>query len=260
MKFQDLDAKGRSDLFEYLLRLGDDRLVLGHRLSEWCGHAPILEEDIALANIALDCVGQASAWLALAGQVEGAGRSEDDLAYQREATDFRNVLLVEQPNGDFGYTIARQFLFDCYVFELYTAIGDSTVEEVAALAAKGLKEVRYHLRHSGEWVVRLGDGTAESRRRVAAGFEDLWRFTGELFESDQLEERLASKGIAPLSRELKVSWESRVKEVLKEATLQDLKLEPHMIPGSRQGRHSEHLGHLLSEMQILQRSFPGAKW
>src|SRR5437762_3159364 len=190
--------------FEYLLRLGDDRLVLGHRLSEWCGHAPILEEDIALANIALDCIGHASALLHLAGEVEGKGRTADDLAYFRDAMDFRNCLLVEQPNGDFAFTIARQFFFDAYSFHLYQALQECRHPELAAIATKAVKEVRYHLRHSTEWTRRLGDGTEESHQRIQNAFEELWPFTDELFVMDE---------------NLKPAWDKTVDEVLTSATL-----------------------------------------
>lgn len=256
MKF---DQQTTEDLFDYLLRLGDDRLILGHRLSEWCGHGPILEEDIALANIALDCIGQAIGFLKLAGEVEGKGRSEDDLAYFREAIDFRNLMLLEQPRGDFAYTIARQFLFDVYSFHLYEALQQSSFDELAALAAKSLKEARYHLRHSSQWALRLGDGTEESRQRIQNAFEDLWRFTGEMFRPDTVEQRLIAKNLIPDTAALKPKWDQMVGQVLAEATLTVPK-EGFMVSGSRQGRHSEHLGYILSQMQILPRSYPTAQW
>ncbi len=256
MKF---DQQTTEDLFDYLLRLGDDRLILGHRLSEWCGHGPILEEDIALANIALDCIGQAIGFLKLAGEVEGKGRSEDDLAYFREAIDYRNLMLLEQPKGDFACTIARQFLFDVYSFHLYEELQKSSFEELAALAAKSLKEVRYHLRHSSQWALRLGDGTEESRRRIQNAFEDLWRFTGEMFRPDQVEQRLIAKNIIPDAAALKPKWDQMINQVLGEATLTVPK-DGFMVSGSRQGRHSEHLGYILSQMQILPRSYPTAQW
>jgi ring-1,2-phenylacetyl-CoA epoxidase subunit PaaC len=249
-------------LFEYLQRLGDDRLVLGHRLSEWCGHGPILEEDIALANVALDLLGQATIMLRMAGDVEGKGRDEDALAYFREATDFRNCLLVELPKGDFGFTIARQFLFDAYDVVLLEALTKSSNAELAAVAAKSLKEARYHLRHSGEWMLKLGDGTDESHRRVQTALDYLWRFTAELFAMDEVDAELVQAGIAPDLAELKPKWESVVREVLDRATL----TAPNDVPrpprtrGGRTGAHTEHLGHLLAEMQIVARSHPGAKW
>jgi len=249
-----------SALFDYLLRLGDDRLVLGHRLSEWCGHAPILEEDIALANIALDCVGHASMLLKLAGQVEGRRRTEDDLAYFREAIAFRNVKLVEQPNGDFARTIARQFLFDAYSLPLYEELASSSHPVLAAISAKILKEVRYHWRHSSEWVCRLGDGTQESHARMQSALDELWTFTAELFESDDIESLLHKAGVVPLGSSLKPRWDELLRRVLSTATLTVPTANQFMLGGSRQGRHSEHLGHILSEMQILARSYPGASW
>jgi ring-1,2-phenylacetyl-CoA epoxidase subunit PaaC len=249
-------------LFEYLLRLGDDRLILGHRLSEWCGHGPILEEDIALANVALDLLGQATIVLRMAGEVEGQGRNEDALAYFREATDFRNCQLVELPNGDFGFTIARQFLFDVYDVVLLEALTRSDNAELAAVAAKSLKEARYHVRHSGEWMLKLGDGTAESHRRVQTALDTLWRFTPELFVPDDVDAELVQAGIAPDLAELKPKWEAIVRDVLDRATL----TTPNDAPrpsgarGGRRGAHTEHLGHLLAEMQIVARSHPGATW
>ena len=254
-----LDKQTREDVFDYLLRLGDDRLILGHRLSEWCGHGPILEEDIALANIALDCLGQAIAFLKLAGETEGKGRSEDDLAYFREAIDYKNLMLLEQPKGDFAYTIARQFIFDVYSYHLFEELQHSAFEELAAIAAKSFKEVRYHLRHSSQWVLRLGDGTEESHRRIQSAFEDLWMFTGEMFQADEVEKRLVAQKIVPDSVNLKPKWEKMVDDILTEATL-SIPEDGYMISGSRQGRHSEYLGYILSEMQILPRSYPDAQW
>jgi ring-1,2-phenylacetyl-CoA epoxidase subunit PaaC len=248
-----------NDLFEYLLRLGDDRLVLGHRLSEWCGHAPILEEDIALANIALDLIGQATLYLHLAGEVEGKGRSEDALAYFREAIEFRNVQLVELPIGDFAFTIMRQFLFDAFSFHQLEELQTSANTELAGIAAKGYKEVRYHLRHSSEWVQRLGDGTEESHTRAQKALDDLWRFTGEMFQPDEIDERLLDAGIAPDLRKIEPKWNAVVSDVLGRATLR-VPESGHMMSGGRQGRHTEYLGHMLSEMQIVARSHPGAEW
>ena len=248
-----------SDLFEYLLRLGDDRLVLGHRLSEWCGHAPILEEDIALANIALDLIGQATLYLHLAGETEGKGRSEDALAYFREAIEFRNVQLVELPIGDFAFTIVRQFLFDAFSFHQLEELQKSANAELAGIAAKGYKEVRYHLRHSSEWVQRLGDGTEESHTRAQKALDDLWRFTGEMFQSDEIDDRLLAAGIAPDLRRIEPKWNGVVSDVLRRATL-TVPESGYMMNGGRQGRHTEYLGHMLSEMQIVARSHPGAEW
>jgi ring-1,2-phenylacetyl-CoA epoxidase subunit PaaC len=245
--------------FEYLLRLGDDRLVLGHRLSEWCGHAPILEEDIALANVALDLLGQAGLFLKLAGEVEGAGRSEDALAYLREAIDFRNALLVELPKGDFAFTTVRQFLFSTFAAAQLEPLTQSTVRDLAGVAAKALKETRYHVRHAGEWVLKLGDGTDESHERAQRALDELWRFTGELFLTDEVDEALGRAGIAPSVASLEPRWRAQVEEVVRRATLRIPRVD-YMQRGGRQGRHTEHLGHLLSEMQILARSFPGAAW
>lgn len=248
-----------SDLFEYLLRLGDDRLVLGHRLSEWCGHAPILEEDIALANVALDLIGQASLYLHLAGDVEGAARTEDALAYFREAIDFRNLLIVELPNGDFAFTILRQFLFDAFSFHQLEQLEKIVHTELSGIAAKGYKEVRYHLRHSSEWVQRLGDGTSESHTRAQRALNDLWRFTGEMFETNEIDERLLAAGIAANVTAIEPKWRAMVTDVLSRATL-EIPEDVAMMTGGRSGRHTEYLGHMLSEMQIVARSHPGAEW
>ena len=244
---------------EYLLRLGDDRLVLGHRLSEWAGHAPILEEDIALGNIALDLLGQATLLLHLAGETEGAGRDEDSLAYFREAIDFRNAQLVELPRGDFALTMVRQFLFDVFALYQTEALQGSTHAELAGIAAKAHKEVRYHVRHSSEWVVRLGDGTAESNRRAQAALDELWRFTGELFAADDVDRALLAEGVGADLDALRPRWEQTVAEVLDAATLRR-PAGGFMARGGRQGRHTEHLGRMLAEMQIVARSHPGAKW
>lgn len=246
-------------LVEYLLRLGDDRLILGHRMSEWCGHGPILEEDIALSNIALDLIGQAAMFLKLAGTLEGQGRNEDALAYFRDGVAFRNALMVELPNGDFGFTIVRQFLFDAQSVLVLDAVARSGNAEVAAIAAKALKESKYHLRHSSEWVVRLGDGTAESHARAQRSLDELWRFTGELFDRDAVDEAVAASGIVVDQAEIKVRWDAMVDEVLSRATLQRPADGP-MRRGGRRGMHTEALGHLLTEMQIVARSHPGASW
>jgi ring-1,2-phenylacetyl-CoA epoxidase subunit PaaC len=245
-------------LFEYLLRLGDDRLVLGHRLSEWCGHGPVLEEDIALANVALDLIGQASRFLGLAGRVEGKGRDEDALAYFRDVIDYRNVKLVELPNGDFGRTIVRQFLFDAWSVLLLERLQQATHAELAGIAAKACKEARYHVRHSGEWVLRLGDGTEESHRRAQTALDELWPYTGEMLAADEVD-RAAAGAIAPGVAALEPAWREVVSDVVRRATL-TLPADGFMHSGGRQGRHTEHLGHLLDEMQILARSHPGATW
>jgi ring-1,2-phenylacetyl-CoA epoxidase subunit PaaC len=247
-------------LFEYLLRLGDDRLVLGHRLSEWCGHGPILEDDIAMANIALDLIGHASTLLALAGEVEGAGRNEDALAYFRDGTSYRNALLVEQPNGDFAVTMVRQFLFDAHSVLLWDQLARGPHAAVAAIAAKSLKEDTYHVRHSSEWVVRLGDGTEESHARAQAALDALWPYSAELFEHDDVDSRVAAEhGIVVDHEARRALWDTMVNDVLQRATLVR-PTNPGMRSGGRRGRHSESLGHLLATMQSVARAHPGASW
>ncbi|MEY4608170.1 MAG: hypothetical protein RL625_387 [Gemmatimonadota bacterium] len=246
-------------LVEFLLRLGDDRLILGHRLSEWCGHGPILEEDIALSNFALDLIGQAASLLRLAGEVEGEGRDEDALAYFRDGVQYRNCLLVEQSRGHFGDTIVRQFLFDAYSALLWESLLGVPHEGLAAIAAKAIKEDRYHLRHSSEWVVRLGDGTPESHGRVQGSLDRLWRYTGELFEADAIDQAVAAQGIVVDHRALRSRWDHLVDDVLGRATLVR-PAEGAMQRGGRVGRHTEHLGHLLATMQSVARAHPGARW
>ncbi len=250
---------GPPALATYLTRLGDDRLVLGHRLSEWCGHGPILEEDIALANIALDLIGGATLLLGLAGEVEAQGRSADALAYFREAVEYRNALLVELPNDDFGVTIVRQFLFSVFSLLQMEALERSTHAALAGIAAKAVKEARYHVRHTAQWVVTLGDGTAESHARAQRAVDDLWRYTGELFFADNTDRAVAADGTGVDPSTLADAWQSRVSEVLRRATLTTPAVN-YMQRGGRDGRHTEHLGHLLTEMQIVARSDPGAAW
>jgi ring-1,2-phenylacetyl-CoA epoxidase subunit PaaC len=244
---------------EYLLRLGDDRLVLGHRLSEWCGHAPILEEDIALANIALDLIGQATALLELAAAREGRGRTADDLAFFRDAREFRTMQLVELPKGDFAFTLVRQFLFDVHGVVLLEELQRSADVELVALATKQLKEARYHVRHSGEWVLKLGDGTAESHRRAQEALDALWRFTGEPFLADDLDRELSAAGLAPDPASLRPRWEREVARVVSASTL-SLPDDRSVARGGRQGLHTEHLGRMLAEMQSVARAHPGAEW
>jgi ring-1,2-phenylacetyl-CoA epoxidase subunit PaaC len=246
-------------LFPALLRLADDRLVLGHRTSEWCGHAPILEEDIALANISLDLLGQATMLLKYAGQVEGAGRDEDALAYFRDALDYRNALLCELPNGDFGVTIVRQFLFGVYSVLQWEALSASKDTTLAGIAAKALKESKYHVRHAGEWVVRLGDGTTESHDRAQAAVQALWTYTGELFMPSADEAALVADGTLSDVTAFAAPWTTQVTDVFQRATL-TVPTAAWMQCGGRDGRHTEHLGHMLAEMQIVARSHPGAKW
>lgn len=260
MNLEALDTTLRPALFEYLLRLGDDALILGHRLSEWCGHGPYLEEDIALANLALDCLGHAEAFLTLAGQVEAKGRTADDLAFLRDAYAFRNVQIVELPRGDFAFTIVRQFLFAHYACLLYEALQQSSFEPLAGIAAKALKEMRYHLRHSSEWIRCLGDGTAESHQRTQAALDELWMYTDELFEVDDTLRLLVQNRIAPDMAALYPQWRAQVEAGLREATLRLPEDPPYMATGGRRGHHTEHLGYLLAEMQFLQRAYPGAQW
>jgi len=246
-------------LFRYAVRMGDNSLVLGHRLSEWCGHGPQLEEDIAQANIALDLIGQARNYLTYAGEVEGKGRSEDDLAYLRTDREYLNVLLTELPKGDYAQTIARSFLFDAFHLPLQQALTTSTDERLKGIAEKAVKEVTYHLRHSSEWLIRFGDGTGESHSRVQTALDDLWRFTGELFIPDEAEEVLTKAGIAPKLVDIKKNWSTTVDSVLKEATLKR-PADGWMATGGKKGVHSEHIGPMLAEMQTLQRTYPGVKW
>ncbi len=246
-------------LFAYLLRLGDDRLVLGHRLSEWCGHGPILEEDIAMTNIALDLIGHATMFLGLAAEVEGKGRDADALAYWRDEHEFRNLELCELPDGDFAFTMVRQFLFDGWSLHLLEALARSSDARLAAIAAKAQKETRYHLRHSSEWVCRLGDGTDESHGRAQEALDALWPWTGEFGYADAVDRDLAARGIAPDPAALLPAWERMARGTLARATLA-IPEDPMRMTGGRRGRHTEHLGHMLAEMQIVARSHPGATW
>ena len=245
--------------FEHLLRLADDRLVLGHRLSEWCGHAPILEEDIALANIALDLIGQASLLLKLAGEVEGKGRNEDTLAYFRDAIEFRNAQLVELPNGDFAVTIVRQFLFDAWDVLVLERLTAASNQSLAGIAAKALKEAKYHLRHTAEWVRMLGDGTAESHARAQRALDDLWPYTAELFLSDDVDAAVVKSGSGVDVEPLRARWRQTVDQVIGEATL-TIPKDGFAPRGGRTGRHTEHLGRMLADMQSLARAHPGAAW
>ncbi len=246
-------------LVRYALGRADDALILGHRLSQWTGRAPMLEEELALANIGLDLIGQARALYTHAAACEGAGHDEDQYAYLRDAPQYRNLLLVEQPNGDFAQTIVRQCLYSAFADPYWRAMTRSTDPTLAAIAAKSEKESAYHLRHAAEWLIRLGDGTEESRRRAQAGLDALFPFVGELFEADAGEEALIAAGVVVDAAELRPAWDSTLDRVLREATL-DRPAESWMQRGGRAGRHSEHLGHLLAEMQHLPRTYPGATW
>jgi ring-1,2-phenylacetyl-CoA epoxidase subunit PaaC len=243
----------------YLLRLGDTSLVLGQRLGEWVGHSPALEEDLGLANLALDLVGQARLLLTYAGEIEGKGRDEDALAFFRDAPQFTNLTLAEQPNGDFAQTIVRQFLVDAWQLEIYEGLASSVDTRLAAIATKAVKETRYHFRFSSGWLVRLGDGTDESHRRAQSALDAIWRFTTELFAADEVDEAMAVAGIAPRLAELQPRWSARIDEVLREATLERPAAVSYQWYG-KLGVHTEHLGHMLTEMQHLQRTYPGAQW
>lgn len=250
-------------LFQYLLRMGDTTLVLSHRLTEWTGHGPVLEEEMAVANTALDLLGQARLWLTMAGEVEGRGRDEDSLAYLRDAPDYRNYLIAERPNGHYGDTIARQFLFDIWHYMLLERLQTSSDERVAAIAAKAVKEVAYHARRSTDMLVRLGDGTELSHRRMQEAIDDVWRHTGELFYDDEITLELSARGIVPLHENLRGPWHEHVEAILAEATLAVPEAEAanqRLHRGGVQGRHTEALGYLLAEMQHLQRTYPGATW
>jgi ring-1,2-phenylacetyl-CoA epoxidase subunit PaaC len=250
------------DLFDYLLRLADSDLILAQRLGEWIGHGPVLEEDIALANVGLDLLGQARMWFAYASEVEtrmsGRGRTEDELAFLRDGTDFRNLLLVEQPNGNYADTIARQFYFDVWHQLLLARLAHSADARIAEIAAKALKEVTYHVERSADWIIRLGDGTDLSRGRMQAAIDALWPYTGEMFTADETD-RALMEGVACDPESLLAPWRERVGAVLSEATL-TLPSAGWMQRGGKQGVHTEHFGHLLAEMQWLQRAYPGAQW
>jgi len=258
------DAK---PLFEYLLRLADSDLVLAQRLGEWVGHGPVLEEDIATTNVGLDLLGQSRLWFAYAGEVEarfnGTGRSEDELAFLRDAGEFRNLMLTEQPNGNYADTMARQFYFDAWHELLLRGLTASTDARIAEIATKALKEVRYHIERSADWVIRLGDGTEESHRRMQAAVDGLWMYTGEMFEVDAIELALIDAGIACDARTLAAPWRERVRAIFADATL-DLPAGTWMQGsggrGGKQGVHTEHIGPMLAQMQWLQRAYPGAQW
>ncbi|EDZ40474.1 phenylacetate-CoA oxygenase, PaaI subunit [Rhodobacteraceae bacterium HTCC2083] len=245
---------------EFLLRMGDNTLILGHRVSEWCGHAPVIEEDIALANTALDLIGQTQMWLGLAAEVEGKGRTADDLAMLRDAWDFRNVLMVEKPNGDFGQTLMRQFLFDAFHLEMLKGLTTSSEPRVAEIAAKAVKEVQYHVERSGDTVIGLGDGTAESHARMQDALNFMWPYVGEMFASDDVDAEMLSTGIAPDLTQLRIAFDAHVGAVMADATL-TIPDSTFAHKGGKSGfQHTEHLGHILTQMQWLQRAYPGASW
>lgn len=254
-----LNTSHDTALFKQLLALGDQSLILGHRLSEWCGHGPILEQDIALTNISLDLIGQCRTYYAAAAELEGEGRTEDDLAYFRTEREFNNPQLVELPNGDFAQTLVRQFLFDAFHVEWLAAAQNSPNPLIAERAVKALKEVNYHVRFSSDWMLRMGDGTEESHRRAQQALDYLWPYAGELFIPTEFEAELAGEGVTPDVTKLKAPWLLRVKSVLEEATL-SIPENEHVYKGGKWGMHTEHLGYVLAEMQSLARTYPDAKW
>jgi ring-1,2-phenylacetyl-CoA epoxidase subunit PaaC len=254
-------------LFDYLLRVGDSPLILAQRLAEWLGKGPIVEEDIALTNVGLDLLGQARRWFGYASEVEArfreAGRNEDQLAFLRDAGEFRNLLIVELPNGNYGDTIARQFLFDAWHLLVLNALMESADERVAEIATEGANEVAYHVERSGEWAIRLGDGTDESHAKMQTAIDNLWMYTGEMFVPDDTEIALIDAGVAADICALEAPWRQRVGDVLAEATLAipaNTPVQRDAARGGKQGVHTEHLGHLLAEMQFLQRAYPNAQW
>lgn len=246
-------------LFEYVLQLADNANVLSHRLGQWCGHGPVIEQDIAMTNLALDLIGQARNLYQYAATIEGKGRTEDDMAYLRDGWDFYNLLLTELPNGDFGKTVARQFLYDTYALLFYSELKNSPNEMLAAIAEKSLKETAYHYRWSSEWVIRLGDGTEESHRRMQEGLNEVWRYTDEIFQPVEREKILIAAGVIPDLAALKPQWEEKVRTVIEEATL-SLPEAAGMQYGGKTGRHTEALGYILAEMQYMQRAYPGLEW
>lgn len=254
-----MNPSNNSLISEYALRIGDTSLILGQRLGEWCGHGPILEEDIALTNISLDLIGQARAFLTYAGELKEVKKDEDDLAFFRDERGFRNTLLAEQPNGDFAQTILRQLFISTFQYYFFDRLKKSKDETFAALAEKSNKEVAYHLRHCSEWTLRLGDGTEESKKRMLKAIDELWRFTGDLFLTDQTDTELIKLGIAVDLGEVKKDWDKKIKEVFTSATL-PVPADVFMITGGIKGNHTEFLGHILSVMQVLPRSHPGAVW
>ncbi len=239
--------------------MGDNALILGQRLSEWCGHGPILEQDIAITNIALDLMGQARSLMQYAAEIENKGRDEDQIAFLRDAWDFRNVLLVEQPNEDWAYTITRQFFFDAYNFYFHQKLVESSDVHLAAIAAKSLKEVTYHLRYSSEWMIRLGDGTDVSHQKMQDAVNELWMYTGELLEMNEVDEIMIAEGIGVDLNVIKPLYEQTINDILAEATLQK-PVDTWMQRGGKSGRHTEHLGYILADMQFVQRAYPNMKW
>lgn len=247
-------------LTEYLLRLGDSDIILAQRLCEWVGNAPALEEEMALGNVALDLIGQARSWLEYAAELQGEGHSADDLCFGRNEREYRNLLITEQANGNYADTLARQYLFDAWHYYLLQALSDSKDARIAAIAAKALKEVTYHLRRSSAWIKRLGDGTDESHQKMQQAIDDIWTYSGEMLMADDIDNLLVEAGIAPDSAAIKAQWQAHVNATLKEATLDCPPMDSYMQQGGKQGLHTEQLGFLLAEMQFLPRAYPDAVW
>ncbi|NRA86119.1 MAG: phenylacetate-CoA oxygenase subunit PaaC [Rhizobiales bacterium] len=247
------------NLYKYLIRMADNSLIFGHRISEWTGKCPTLEEDIALSNFALDFVGQSRSLYTYAAAIEGKGRDEDQLAYVKLLHDYKNILLLEQPNGDFGYTIMRAFIYSTFMHKFWLKMLNSKDETLAAIAAKSEKEAAYHVRHSAEWVIRLGDGTQESHNRMQTAADEIWRFTAEMFETDEIEMALIADGVAIDPKEIQDEWLSYIQEIFEMATL-TLNQDVFMQTGGRSGQHSEYLGYILCELQWVQLTYPNSKW
>ncbi|MDP1762492.1 MAG: 1,2-phenylacetyl-CoA epoxidase subunit PaaC [Sediminibacterium sp.] len=246
-------------LIDYTLHLADNALIIGHRNSEWCGHGPVLEQDIAISNIALDLIGQARNFYQYAATVSGNGATEDTLAYLRDAIDFKNILLVELPNGDWAQTILKQFFFSTYQYFLYQQLQNSKDAQLAAIAEKALKEVTYHVRWSSEWVIRLGDGTLESKNRMLRAIDEIWSYTGEMFLAASYELQGIREEYAVDLSEIQKNWVQKITSVCIEATL-PLPADTWMQSGGKEGKHTEYLGFILADMQFLQRAYPGADW
>lgn len=254
-----MTAVDKAALLAFLLRLADDHLILGHRLSEWCGHAPMLEEDLAMPNMALDLIGQARALYQYAGQVEGRGRSEDDFAYLRREREYVNCMMVERPNGDFAHTMLRQLYFAAFMEPMWKGMLSSADAHLAGIAAKAVKEVSYHIRHAGEWVIRLGDGTEESARRMRAAVGALAPYLDELFETDEVTKAVARASVAPDPSTLRPAFDAILRPIFAEAGLEQLQV-PYGKTGGRKGIHAEAMGYLLADLQFMQRAYPGATW
>jgi ring-1,2-phenylacetyl-CoA epoxidase subunit PaaC len=254
-----MDFDQKTSLMNYCIALGDDSLMLGHRLSEWCSNGPFLEEDLALTNVALDFIGRARFFYSYAAELEGKGRNEDDVAYLRDCREYRNFLVNELPNGDFAFTMSRQLMVDVYDMGFFTQLAQSQDPMLAAISVKAIKESRYHLRRSEDWIKRLGDGTEESHERTQNAFNQLWGYAAEMFEMSEDEQQLAKKDIAVNRGNLKQDWTSKMHAVLTQSTL-EIPVDNWAIGGGRDGNHTEHLGYLLADLQFLQRCYPSQQW